>query len=93
MKLAFLSVFLALPLMAQTKAPEIPVALQAKFWKVQAQAEAESSAVKDAQQKLTVSQASLASIVKELQAACGKDFQPRFDDKGDPACVSKEVKK
>lgn len=54
--------------------PAIPDSLAAKFSK--------------AQKKLEDARVAFGEAVKELQAACGKEFQPQMDSKGDPVCAA-----
>ena len=86
----FWPVFLALSALAQTpKPPTISDSVKLKFFKAQSEyMQAHSVAqqtAQDANQKNQVFQ----SVVKELQDACGKDFQPQMDKSGDPVCVAK----
>lgn len=75
---------------APPKPPTIPDALQAKFWKAQATMQFDSAAAERAAQKLNQSRAAFQAALKELQAACGKDFEPQMNPSGDPVCVAKQ---
>lgn len=63
-----------------SKAPTIPDALQARFWKSQVE-------LQRAQQQMQAAQSQYQAVIKEVQAACGTDAHPQFNPQGDLACV------
>jgi hypothetical protein len=71
------------------KAPVLPDALIAHFWKSQAQVQTAAQAYqqtpqyKDFEQK----QQEFGEVVKELQQTCGPQFQAQMDSHGDPVCA------
>lgn len=68
------------------KPPAIPDALQARFWKAQTQ-------LKNAQDAARSAEEQSQQVVKEIQAACGAEFQPQMNPQGDPVCVAKPAEK
>ena len=72
----------ALGAISQAKAPKLPDAVVAKFWKASAQ-------VQSAQTQLLSAQAQMQAVVKEMQEACGAEHQPSMSPTGDPECVAK----
>lgn len=90
MKLALLSMLLALPLAAQAPkppaTPTIPEPVLTRFWKAQSQVQQNEAMLQNAR-------ANMQAAVTEMQTACGKDFQPQMNPQGDPACVAKPAAK
>lgn len=70
------------PVAANHPPPAIPETMQKDFWKAQAQ-------MTNAEANLRSAQQAAQQAVQEIQRACGADFQPQSDAKGDPVCVPK----
>lgn len=62
--------------------PTIPEAVQAKFWKAQAQGI-------NAQQALHATQQQWQAVADEIVKICGPDFQAHVDAQGNPECIAK----
>lgn len=75
------------------KPPVLSDAQKAAFFKAQAQLQAAIMESDAASQKLTKMRDALAAEVKQIQDACGKDFQPQMNHDGDPVCVAKPAAK
>lgn len=90
MKLALLSIFLALPLAAQprkpaAKPPAISDALKAQFFKAQSQ-------MIQAEAQVDQKRAAFQQVVQSLNQACGTEFHPQMNPQGDPVCVANPKK-
>lgn len=77
------------PLLPDTvKPPVISDRLRGDFFKAQAEMQAAVAQVQQAQQAAQTKQTAMQAVVKEVQDACGKNFQPQLTPDGEIRCAA-----
>jgi hypothetical protein len=72
--------------------PPISDRLRGDFFKAQFEMQAVAAQVQQAQQAAQTKQTAMQAVVKEVQDACGKNFQPQLTPDGDIGCIAAPAK-
>lgn len=88
--LILVSVAVAQDTPVQSK-PTVSPEFKDKFKKYQSQVEKTQKELQLDPKYIAAKEAEqgFADVITEFQVLCGKDFQPRLNEKGDPECVAK----